>query len=304
MDGEWILIHFIKRIRFVKRSQMTIRQYIEGRPMILKLTAGILLAYIAYCSFLFVMQRQILFPRGQVNAVPVPDPPKGGVERVWLDAGRSKVEAWYLPVQLPPGRTRSPAVIFAHGNGELIDFWPDELMPLTRMGIGVLLVEYPGYGRSTGTPSQASIERTFVAAYDYLTHRRDIDAGRVVLFGRSLGGGAVCRLAARRPSAALILMSAFVGVRAFAARFMAPGFLIRDPFDNLAVVRSYPAPVLVIHGRTDDVIPYDHGRRLAAAAPDARMVSYDCGHNDCPPEWGPFWEELLSFLTDAGVLHE
>jgi len=103
----------------------------------------------------------------------------------------------------------------AHGNGELIDFWPNELNRFTNLGIGVLLVEYPGYGRSTGPQSQSSITEAFVTAYDTLCARADVEASKIILVGRSLGGGAVCALAAKRPAAALILMSTFTSARSF-----------------------------------------------------------------------------------------
>jgi hypothetical protein len=170
------------------------------------------------------------------------------------------------------------------------------------MGVGLLLVEYPGYGRSAGSPSQESISETFIKAYDRLAARQDVDASRIVLFGRSLGGGAVCDLALKRPSAALILMSCFKSVSAFAVRYLAPAFLIRDPFDNLSVVRQYPGPVLVIHGNFDEVVPFSHGRALHAAAPNGKMIAYPAGHNDCPPDWAVFWRDVEEFLRTHGIL--
>lgn len=260
-----------------------------------------LLLYSAYVGFIFLMQRQIMFPRGMI---PAPSPDAGkvpGREQLWLNTSSGRVEAWYLPPATPPQRP-GPAVIFAHGNGELIDFWPNELTPFRQMGIGVLLVEYPGYGRSEGSPSQRSITAAFVAAYDLLKQRPDIDPDRIVLFGRSIGGGAVCALAQARPSAALILMSTFINVSAFAKNFLVPPFLVRDPFDNLAVVKSYPKPILFIHGKQDDVIPYRHGLTLYQAAPNAKLLSYDCRHNDCLPGLGTFWQDVETFLREAVIL--
>ena len=116
------------------------------------------------------------------------------------------------------------------------------------------------------------------------------------------GGGAVCALAAARPSAALILMSAFANVRSFAKSFLVPGFLVRDPFDNLSVVNAYPNPILVIHGKFDEIIPYRHGHMLFKAARQGKMLSYDCGHNDCMPGQGTFWPDIESFLREAEIL--
>lgn len=204
---------------------------------------------------------------------------------------------------LPPATADKPAtaVIFGHGNGELIDYWPNELARFSEMGIGLLIVEYPGYGRSAGSPSQESISETFTRAYDKLAAHPDVDPARIVFFGRSLGGGAVCDLVAKRPAAALILMSCFTSVRSFAIRYLAPSFLIRDPFDNLAVVRDYSGPVLVIHGRFDEIIPFGHGKALHEAARNGKMIAYEAGHNDCPPDWAVFWRDAEEFLKATGI---
>ncbi|UCD82768.1 MAG: alpha/beta hydrolase [Desulfobacterales bacterium] len=258
--------------------------------------------YIVYCGLLFLLQRQMMFPRGMIPTPTSSDSQIPGLEKIWLEFEFGKVETWYIP-PVSDGRTGpAPAVIFAHGNGELIDFWPEELYGFARIGLAVLLVEYPGYGRSAGSPSQKSITDTFVAAYDVLASRRDVDPKRIVYFGRSLGGGAVCALAAQRPSAALILISTFTGVRSFAKRYLAPSFLVRDPFDNLSVVENYPAPVLIMHGRHDTVIPYSHGIALHRATKNGKLITYEAGHNDCPPDWKVFWQDIQSFLRKNNII--
>ena len=260
-----------------------------------------LLCYLVYCGFLFLIQRQILFPRYLIDT-----PSKGEdhpfMEKMWIKTSFGKTEAWSLLPDSMNKKEPSPAVIFAHGNGELIDFWPDELKRFHHFGIGVMLLEYPGYGRSDGTPSQKSITETFNNAYDILIERKDVDPAKIILFGRSLGGGAVCTLAAERPSAALILMSTFTSARSFAKKYFAPGFLVRDPFNNLAVVRNYPEPVIIFHGKFDEVIPYSHGLALYKSAPRATMITYESGHNDCPPNWEMFWRDIETFLHDSGII--
>ena len=269
---------------------------------LLKIAAWIFIFYLGYCGLLFVLQRSVLFPRNQIPFAPEPENTIAGLEKLWLKTEYGKTEAWYLPPAPGFTATPAPAVIFGHGNAELIDFWPQALKNFNQMGIGLLLVEYPGYGRSTGTPSQQSIARTFVAAYDALVSRKDVDSSRVVLFGRSLGGGAVCDLALQRPSAALILMSSFTSVSAMASKFLVPKFLVRDPFNNLKTVKSYPGPVLVIHGRNDRIIPFDDGTRLHGAAKDSTLIAYEAGHNDCPPDWNQFWKDIALFLTDHKII--
>jgi fermentation-respiration switch protein FrsA (DUF1100 family) len=260
------------------------------------------LIYAGYCGILFSMQRQMLFPRDLIGPPPEARPAFPGLEPVWLDLPGGRTESWYLRPPRGQNAGPGPAVIFAHGNGELIDYWPETLAPLTRMGLGVLLVEYPGYGRSEGNPSQENVTRAFVAAYDWLAARNDVDEDRIVLFGRSLGGGAVCQLADRRPSAAMILTSTFTSARWFTRRYLVPGFLMRDPFDNLSVIREYPNPVLIAHGRRDGVVPYHHAKILAEAAPNATLLTYDAGHNDLPPNWPDFWREVAAFFRKAGIL--
>ncbi len=267
-----------------------------------KIIGWVLIFYCVYCIFLFLMQRSMIFPRNQIpfptgTGIRIP-----GLEKIWLDTEFGKVETWYLPPVSVSKSRPVPAVIFAHGNGELIDYWPEELQNFSRMGIGLLLVEYPGYGRSTGTPSQQSITGTFVAAYDALVSRKEVDPSRIVLFGRSVGGGAVCSLAVQRPSAALVLMSTFTSIQSMASKFLAPKFLVRDPFNNLEVIKGYKGPVLVIHGRYDSIIPYDHGAKLHKAAKNSTLITYEAGHNDCPPDWNQFWKDIELFLTNKGII--
>ena len=185
-----------------------------------------------------------------------------------------------------------PLLLYAHGNGELIDHWAGEFETPRAWGLSVLLVEYPGYGRSSGRPSQASVEAAMSAAYDWAVAQPGIDPRRVVAFGRSLGGGAACALARERPLAALVLESTFTSVRDLARGLGFPAFLVRDPFDNLAVVRRFAGPILLLHGERDTSIAPAHAEALHRAAPGSELHLLPCGHNDCRRPW-PVVEEFL-----------
>lgn len=270
--------------------------------IVAKIGLGAFLFYTAYCGLVFVLQRQMMFPRYMLPKPPVSIPDQPGVEQIWIETSFGRVEARLLwPVAEASLKEPLPAIIFAHGNAELIDYCQEEMQDFTRMGLAVLLVEYPGYGNSRGAPGQKTITETFVAAYDALVKRKEIDSSAIVLFGRSLGGGAVCQLATRRPSAALILQSAFMYTRWFSRRYLTPDFLVRDPFDNLKVVGAYKNPVLIMHGQYDDVIPYTHGQALHKAAANSKLVTYACGHNDFPPNRQVYLEEIKSFLEGVGI---
>ena len=104
------------------------------------------------------------------------------------------------------------------------------------------------------------------------------------------------QLAARRPVAALVLVSSFTSVRDFARTYLAPSFIVRDPFDTLPVLADFAGPVLVVHGRHDTTVPYRNGVALAGASPGARLVTHDVAHNDCPPDLEAHWDEVAALV--------
>ncbi len=258
------------------------------------------LIFVLGVVLLVTFQRRLIFPHQGLPQRAEALTHAGG-EAWWLDSDQGRVEAWWLPGDGVSAESPGPAVIFAHGNGELIDYWPGELGRYRRMGVGVLLVEYRGYGRSAGSPSQAAIESDFIAFYDRLVARPEVDRSRILFHGRSLGGGAVSALARHRRPAAMILMSTFTSIKDMAWELLrAPGFLVKDPFESLEVVRSLNVPLLVIHGTRDELIPLRMGQSLANEAPQGRLVTYEAGHNNCPPNWAPFWQEARKLMDEAG----
>jgi pimeloyl-ACP methyl ester carboxylesterase len=217
-----------------------------------------------------------------------------GGELLWFEAEGARVEGWLLPAS---ATGPAPLVVYTHGNGELIDFWAEEFAPLRAAGLHVLLVEYPRYGRSTGRPSETSITGTLLAAYDRVARDPRVDATRIVGYGRSLGGGAIAQLAARRPIAALILESTFTSLADIVRGFGIPDWLMLNRFDTAAVLAKFTGPVLVLHGRHDVNIPVAHAQGLQRVYPRATLQLLECGHNDCPRQW----ELLLGFLAKNGV---
>jgi fermentation-respiration switch protein FrsA (DUF1100 family) len=240
------------------------------------------------------LQTMLAFPYIPTSAqIPAAVQAFGG-EVIRLDVDGKRVEAWFMPARNPG---RAPLIINAHGNGELIDQWAERVGPVRDAGFGVLLVEYPGYGRSEGMPSERSISDAMVAAYDWAAKDPRVDPRRIVAHGRSMGGGAVGQLAKHRQLAALILESSFASLADMVRAHGVPDFLVTNRFDTYSVLREYRGPVLIIHGVDDEVIPFLHARRLASVAPQARFVELPCHHNDCPPQW----ELVLGFLAENGV---
>jgi fermentation-respiration switch protein FrsA (DUF1100 family) len=240
------------------------------------------------------IQRALMFP-GSRTTLPSDAVERVGGRSVWLDHEGGRTEAWFLPARAPGA---GGALLYAHGNGELIDHWMEAWEPLRDAGLSVLLVEYPGYGRSPGRPGKASIGAAMRAAYDWVVAQPGIDPKRVAGHGRSLGGGAACLLARDRALAALVLESTFTSIADISRSRGFPGWVVVERFDNLSEVERFRGPILIRHGRTDAVIPASHAERLHAASPQSELDLLDCGHNDCPSPTA----RLLPFLTRAGVL--
>ena len=247
------------------------------------------------------LQRAILFPRSFPQQVPsaLATP---GLERWWIDSDEGRVEAWFVPGDGVDEAHPGPVVVFAHGNGELIDHWVQPLSRYRELGVSLVLLEFRGYRRSEGRPSEAAIRDDFEAFYARIVSHPWVDESRIVFHGRSLGGGAICTLVEDHPPRALILESTFTSVADLAEERWIPGFLIVDRFESLPVVRAYGGPLLLFHGTRDELIPVAHGRRLAAAHHDAQIVTYDSGHNDLPPPGSDYWSLIERHLRASGVL--
>jgi uncharacterized protein len=257
--------------------------------------------YVVFLCLLYISQRTLIYP-GTMNRVAASPPHAEGADVFRIATAEGTVDAIFLPAVDGAVAGRKPVMIYAHGNGEVIDYWLTGLQSFREHGIGVLLVEYPGYGRSTGLPSEKSIRASMEAAFDRIAADPRVDRDRIFGFGQSLGGGAICALARSRPLRALILQSAFPSLDIFAAGYWAPTFLLRDHFDNLAVVRNFSGPLLVIHGREDRLVPWEQAQRLASASKHSTFKLYDCGHGCWDPQRLPFWRDALPFLREAGVL--
>jgi fermentation-respiration switch protein FrsA (DUF1100 family) len=164
-------------------------------------------------------------------------------------------------------------ILFSHGNAEdLGDMRPfyDELR---AAGFSVLAYDYQGYGTSEGKPTEKHTYEDADAAYDYMTRALNIPPSRVISMGRSLGAAAAIDLASRKPVGGLVAQSAFT--TAFRVLTQVP-LLPWDKFRNISKITRVNCPVLIMHGRTDEVIPFSHGEKLFAAAKG--------------PKWG-YWVE-------------
>jgi hypothetical protein len=261
-----------------------------------KIALGAVALAVAWLAFVFVIQRLLIYPRWLVGPGS-PSRPEG-FESLWIETPAGRVEAWLLPAK----EGRGPAVIYAHGNAELIDYNVELARAYRERGFSVLLPEYRGYGRSAGAPSEKGIVEDFSCFFDLLAARPEVDPARIVFHGRSIGGGVATSLASARPPAALILQSSFTSVTRLARGYLVPAALVRDPYDSVAVLRGLDRPVLIVHGSRDRTIPASESSDLHRAARISRLVLLDRDHNDWPPDDRALWVEIDAFLQDAGIL--
>jgi fermentation-respiration switch protein FrsA (DUF1100 family) len=170
-------------------------------------------------------------------------------------------------------------ILVSHGNAEDLGMIEPYLRVLHGLGFGVLGYDYRGYGRSDGRPSEEATYRDIDAAWDYLVERARIPPARIILLGRSVGGGPSVDLAARRPVGGLVLESAFVSTFRVLTRVPLLPF---DRFRNLDKIGRVRCPVLVMHGTEDTIVPAWHGRALYEAAPGPKRALWveGAGHND------------------------
>lgn len=170
-------------------------------------------------------------------------------------------------------------ILFSHGNGEDLASVAPLLRQLQRLGFDVLAYDYRGYGASEGRASAAGVVRDARAAYRHATTHLRIPPQRLILYGRSVGGGPSVALAVELPAAALVLESAFTSAFRVVTRIaLLPG----DRFPNERLLARVDMPVLIVHGRLDEVVPFSHGRRLYAAAGEPRYQLWldSATHND------------------------
>ncbi|MBI4588458.1 MAG: alpha/beta hydrolase [Candidatus Rokubacteria bacterium] len=216
-------------------------------------------------------------------------------------------EVWFLAEDgvrlhgwLIPG-PRPTTLFWFHGNAGNISHRLDNIREIhDRLGIGVFIFDYRGYGRSDGTPTEAGLYRDARAAREALVESLGVPSRQIVYFGRSLGAAVAVDLAQTHPPPGLILESPFLSARAMANRTLpGSGLLLKTRFDSLAKIGRLRTALLVLHGEADEVVPHEHGRRLfeAASGPKAFYTIPGARHNDTYLVGGrEYWEAWRNFL--------
>jgi len=259
------------------------------------------LAYVALVALAFFFQsRLVYFPQVGREIAATPRAYGLAFEAVTLatDDGEN-LAAWWVPAERAAG-----TVLIFHGNAGNISHRLDYLAMFHRLGYASLIVEYRGYGESTGSPSEQGTYRDAEAAWRWLASEQGVVPGDIVIFGESLGGAVASRLAARLKPRALVLASTFTSVPDLGAQvypFLPVRLISRFSYDTLEAVKAVKAPILIAHSRDDDIIPFTHGKVLYEAAREPKQfLEMRGGHNDgfifVREEW---IAQLAAFLKSA-----
>ncbi len=196
------------------------------------------------------------------------------VRAVMLGSGDAQIAAVYLP-----NPAAQYTLLFSHGNAEDVGDDLPMLDEFRKAGFAVFAYDYRGYGASTGTSSEKSLYEDVDVAYRYVTGSLNVPPDRVISFGRSLGCAAAIHLASTRRVGGLIVEAPFLSAFRVLTRVR---LLPWDKFDNAAKIRRVHCPVLVIHGRNDEVVPWWHGERIYSLANEPKRFLWvdGAGHND------------------------
>jgi fermentation-respiration switch protein FrsA (DUF1100 family) len=240
------------------------------------------IGYAVLAAALFFFQPNLLYfpdmPTRQIQATP---------EVIGLEfdsitlttSDNEQLDAWFVPAAPARG-----TLLFCHGNAGNNSHRLDSIRLFHELGLSVLIFDYRGYGQSTGKPTEKGTYRDADAAWQYLVGQRGIPPEHIILFGRSLGASIAADLATRQAAAGVILESAFTSVPDVAAGFypwLPVRWMSRYQYNTRKQLADFHGPVLIVHSRDDETIPYSNGEHLFEAANEPKQfLELRGGHND------------------------
>lgn len=258
-----------------------------------------LLAYAGVLATLYVRQREMMYPR---------DPAKADIAAAGLTAAEevsvATADGEQLVAWVVPPRAGKPVLLYFHGNAGNLGRSGriERFRGLTEDGTGLFAVSYRGYGGSTGLPSEEGLLQDARAAYGAAATR--FGAGNLFGYGESLGSGVVLKLAAEVPLRAVVLEAPYLSTRAVAQGiypYLPIGLLMKDQFRSDEIIGRIRAPLLVLHGERDQVIPFAQGQRLYDLANmPKRFLRFPSGRHSDLPRYGAI-AEIRRFLAAAAT---
>lgn len=256
-----------------------------------------LVAYLVLCALLYFCQERLLFH-------PTPLDPNHsfkfelGFEQHWIEDGDEQFDSLLFKAPNAKG-----TVLYFHGNASTLADWGHIAARfVARTGWNAWVIDYPGYGRSEGTiKSEAQLHRLAEAFYKQAT--ATLGSGeKFVIYGRSVGTGLAVKLAATQTVAAVILEAPYTSIASMARQMYpwAPTFLLRYPLRSDEWIGKVKSPILIVHGEGDQLIPFEHGKALAAMNPQAKLAAIPVGNHNDIEHFESYWTAVTEFLNGLG----
>jgi len=261
------------------------------------IVAMLLVALLVLNVLMFIQQPSMLFfPSKSLQS----SPKDWGMQYqdVFLETSdKERLHGWYIPYA---GADR--VVLFFHGNAGNISHRGESVAIFHHLGLNVLIMDYRGYGNSQGTPTEDGLYRDARASWQYLTQEKSIDKANIIIFGRSLGGAVASKLAAEVHPGALILESTFSSARDMAKSvfpLLSRLLILRFSFNSLASINKIDCPLLVLHSKDDEIIPFYMGKKIFHAANQPKyFVTMKGDHNSGFLFSQPGYEQsILEFIN-------
>jgi len=254
--------------------------------------------YVVFAAFLFIFQSHyVYYPERVLSADP-------GSIRLQFEsvsfktADGVKLFGWFIPSQSARG-----VLLFFHGNAGNISHRLESIQIFHQLGLDVFIFDYRGYGHSEGKPTEQGTYKDAEAAWRYLIEERQVSPNEVIVFGRSLGGAVASWLIQSHTPGALILESTFTSLPDIAATlypYLPVRPLLRFEYNTAAYLSKIDCPVLIVHSRDDEIMPFSHGRRLFEMAKEPKKFLEITGtHNDGFITSGKRYEDgLNAFISE------
>jgi len=235
--------------------------------------------YVVFAAFLFIFQSHYVY---YPERVLLADPGSIGLdfENIHFETTDGvRLSGWFVPSENASG-----VILFCHGNAGNISHRLESIQIFHRLGLDVFIFDYRGYGHSEGKPTEDGTYKDVVAAWQYLIEELEVDPNEVIVFGRSLGGAVASWLAQSHSPRALILESTFTSLPDIAATlypYLPVRPLLRFEYNTAAYLSKVNCPVLIVHSRGDEIMPFSHGQRLFAMGKEPKKFLEITGtHND------------------------
>lgn len=270
--------------------------------MLISIFTVLFVAYLGLGIILYIMQPTFLYcPVREV--LYTPDELGMDFEDVVFKSDDGLLlSGWYIPAE-----NSRLTVLFCHGNGGNMTHRLDSINIFYKLGLNCFIFDYRGYGSSEGTPGEEGTYLDVKAAYEWLTKEKKISPDDIIIFGRSLGGSIAAQLAARVEARALIIESTFTSFVDIGRKFypyMPVRWFSRFSYRTIDYVKDVRCPVMIIHSRNDDIVPFEFGLELYEAANEPKkFVEISGSHNDgflvSSEIYKKAWTMWLQFLNES-----